>query len=558
MENFNTLPGEYQHYLLMLNELAKDKNEMVMNDYLEWLALSGDEPLDLLQADQSPANLAKLDFAVFQQRKNELAVIAPEIKNIVDEKILSFNPLTPLYDAGFDDTQIGRMPVGFLQDIQTTMAFEDEFPDEERIPLSERLSNAKDSILSLMKGDATKLAMSTVMFSITVGTGGGAALAISSIMFATKLAENKLVQSLLTKTEQRIDKFLIDKGFKQEVVEQRKQTFGEKLEALTESNWYKKLKLPVAACLLLTGVGTAAALSMSHFGVEGVSSLIDKGSEFVSNASDAASSLLEQGQESISAALGGGVDPASVTAGGYDGAFSAAAYDDVLNPGVDNVQVAQVQDLVSLPIEEDPSRSAFDSIFTGGEHVTQFGELANVGPSDVFVADNSPTDMSFDVLNGNATGTFGTVDASMDPLSFDVTLPDVTQYTAHDGSTLWDMAREHYEHINGHAPTGTQITAMINDLGLEDPNQLQIGQQFEFSNDLTKYEHLDKVTADWLGGGTHKAAEVVTAHVDAAAPPVQTVGTHAPAASSEPFVRDLDAARTFADKFADRSPIPSR
>jgi len=488
MEKNVTLISDYQHYLMMLKELSNGQHEQKMEEYLELLTLKDNIPLDL---DATPADLAKLDFSVFQLRKAELEKVAPEIKNLVDEKILSFNPFTPLYDAGFDKKQVTNMPVGFLNDIQTTMAFEKEFPDEEKKPLSERLAAAKTTITSLMKNDKAKLAMSTVMFSVAVGTGGGAALAVSATMFATKLAENKFVQELLTKTEQRIDKYLIDAGYKKEKVEERKSTFGEKLEAITSSKWYNRIKMPIAACLLITGIGTAAALSMSHAGIESLPNMN-------------VTALVEKGRDLVSG----------------------------LASNFDLLDASLVSDV------KETAQSTFDSIFNSAPDVPKFGEI-DYGSNNVFAFEPVKPEMSFDVLDAKTDGLYGEVNASMDPIA-----PVSTEYTAEKGSTLWEMAKEHYQHQTGHEPSGKQIIAMINDLGLEDPNSIDVNQTFEFTNDLSKYDSLDKVTADWLDGGHQEPSTVNHApHVqpnDMADGQVHNAATDSKAPTSaveEPFIK---------------------
>ncbi|PTH80117.1 hypothetical protein [Aeromonas veronii] len=501
MEKNVTLISDYQHYLMMLKELSNGQHEQKMEEYLELLTLKDNIPLDL---DATPADLAKLDFSVFQLRKAELEKVAPEIKNLVDEKILSFNPFTPLYDAGFDKKQVTNMPVGFLNDIQTTMAFEKEFPDEEKKPLSERLAAAKTTITSLMKNDKAKLAMSTVMFSVAVGTGGGAALAVSATMFATKLAENKFVQELLTKTEQRIDKYLIDAGYKKEKVEERKSTFGEKLEAITSSKWYSRIKMPIAACLLITGIGTAAALSMSHAGMESLPNMN-------------VAALVEKGRDLVSG----------------------------LASNFDILDTASVSDV------KETAQSAFDSIFNSAPEVPKFGDI-DYGTNDVFAFEPVKPELSFDILDAKTDGLYGEVNASMDPIT-----PVTTEYTAEKGSTLWEMAKEHYQSHTGHEPSGKQIIAMINDLGLEDPNSIDINQTFEFTNDLGKYDNLDKVTADWLDGGHQGSSSVnhashaqsvdaAVGHVHNAAPAGQ-----APASAvEEPFIKQSAEIREPFDKSA--------
>ncbi|MNG50700.1 hypothetical protein D3C79_86670 [compost metagenome] len=539
MDNNFNLIGDYQRYLMMLNELAKEENTQKMNDFLAWLASNN---LPAPDKDVTPESLAKMDFALFQLRSNELERFFPEIKEQIDQKVLCFDPFVPLYDAGFGSEDIGKMPIGFLNDIQTTMAFESEFPEENKKPLAERLKESKSTFIKMLKSDAAKLTMSTVMFGIAVGTGGGAALAVSSAMFATKLMENKSVQGLLSRVEGKVDQFLIDNGYKKEVVEERKQTFGEKLEGITNSKWYKMLKVPVAACLILSGVGAAAAVGLSSMGVDSladVAELAGKGSDYISGLNvgelaDKGSQLISQVSDSFDLNVGSQL------------------------PGVDSPAFVPNHD----GITELTGHANIGDSQVISEHV-DFA-TADFSTTNEFTFNSEGVDGSLDVLDGKTEGAYSGYDSGMDELSIEGDLPVASEYTAKSGDTLWELAKEHYLAQTGHEPTGQQIVAMINDLGLDDPNSIGVNETFSFENDVSKYDDIKMVTADWLENGTEHAAHVASTVNDNAVHAASIASDKADTLLSaskqeigEPFIKNQEAATRFMKKVIDKDIAPS-
>lgn len=73
--------------------------------------------------------------------------------------------------------------------------------------------------------------------------------------------------------------------------------------------------------------------------------------------------------------------------------------------------------------------------------------------------------------------------------------------TLKHGDTLWDLVEKQYQHVTGVAPTPQQITKVINDMGVADPNDVSAGFHIKMPTDFSDYslDKIGKVHADWLG-----------------------------------------------------------
>jgi hypothetical protein len=692
---------DYQRYLLMLDRLSDTKNEQQFRFFMQWLIKHEDIKNDL---GATAETLSKIDLSIFQNRRRELEIFAPEIVKEVDLKISEYDAIRAFIDAGYGREEVMNLPVGLIVDMQTMMAFEHRFPEQEGKSLVQRLANAKKTILTALKDDKNKFMLSTALFAISVGTGGAVGV-LGATMFATRLAENTFVQKMMTKVEGKVDDFLVTSGFRKESIEGRKESVGEKLGSITSSSWYKKAKLPITACLLLSGVGTLAVL-----GTEGLSHALDsiqnidtntlteKGLTFIKSGLDASESAVnyvshntETFVDNFSAAssaagntigdvFGGATDELSTVAKNIGNVInnasssadeiinnSAIAFSDIgdsvtdvtmnatdsFSSSVDGVHInASVPDMNDVLKDGfgDPVNEHFGHAFGNLEHAEhgvtaslseesvhlkpgvdlndvsahgfsdvvsdKFGhEFGHITPNqnelsavndnvvhptskDVFKAEgnvHSQTALEKSSIadyannidkkeflqghhdsiynhNGESMETFesnprvihsteghslsGTSplknivdkhasiyhnDAPMETFATDpkiihsgesaslsgtsplkhvmdkgsiihddnaiVNSATKVYEATKDHNTLWDIAKNHYHDLTGTQPTDKQIVAMINDLGIKDPNNIDLGQHFSFSTDLEKYKHLGKVNADWLDG--HRAIENV-------------------------------------------------
>ena len=79
-------------------------------------------------------------------------------------------------------------------------------------------------------------------------------------------------------------------------------------------------------------------------------------------------------------------------------------------------------------------------------------------------------------------------------------VPQIIEVEVKSGRTAWGIAEKAYQDATGNAPTSQQIVAIVNDMGLDNPEMIQPGDTVNISADMGKYdlETLGKVDADWL------------------------------------------------------------
>lgn len=515
---------QYQHYLLLLDALREERHEQEFQDFISSIMA---EKGVLDDFDASPDSLAKIDLEMGNSNVDRIKKHCPKTFAAVSASIFKEDVSQDLIDAGIDLTSnASNVPLSFPYDVAIIKSYESKFPDPDRLPLKERLIQFKGVVSGAANSDSGKALISTTIFALAA-CASGVALPIATAIFATKMMENKKVQVLMSSLEEKTSKALIKMGFKEKSVGQRKKPIGERMKEISDTKWFKASKVPLAVCSIALGVGV---LSITQF---------DIGADDLKAAADAVMNLHMPTAESV-VATASSIYDASID-------VTSGAIETVVNSGSDAYQA---------------SVDYTSSLIGGG---AEFLDKAAVAMGDsVEIASNATEDIvnsfkeaftdpeiagsNFEVASSATTGgeNVATTEGSTAATGSDAAAPTdaapaTTSYTVQENSkinTLWEIAEKHYTDTTGSAPSAQQIVEMVNDLGLEDPNKIFPGQTFEFKNDLSSYEKVESVTADWL----NKAPETPTVTEIPAS--TATTGTSIPVSPSE----QVAAMQKFADK----------
>jgi hypothetical protein len=506
---------EYQRYLLLLREFEREENREYFEKFVQALLAKNGHYDDY---DASPESLAKIDIALASHHTDLIKKVAPQVYEAVQARIETYDATNALEKAGYDIFESGQslVTMGFASDIQVLMAFEDAFPDHKGVPLLERLKNAKDNVLAASKSDTGKLALSSITFAIAVGIGSGVALPITTALFAAKLMENKHVQNTMTAMDDKLTSALVKLGFKKESVEARKIPLGEKMKAISESSWFKKAKIPLVACSILVGVGaitiatTGANLSEIPEILANLNPVpaIDKGVDLISQAH-----IIDRTAEIASSVGDSAINFANGTMN-----FAGATADFITQDHLIDRSIELASNIGDTTVKA--TNHAFNAISHG--HLPSFSvdPSIDVPQSDAPMAhapgiqhtqapiesikDFAMIDPFENILGqssfGSPSETFHVIDPST---AHQATEALTSTHIVKPGDNLWNIAKDHYKTVIGSDASPQQIVAMINDLGISDPNHINIGQSITFPDDLQKYSDVKNVTASWLQEDIH-------------------------------------------------------
>lgn len=501
---------KYQHYLLLLDTLREDRHEQEYLDFVSSI-LADKEMLD--DFDASPESLSKIDIEMAHMHLDKIKKHCPKTFAEVSKKIFDEDSSQSLIDAGIDvNNQQSNVPLSFPYDIAILRAYESTFPEEGKLPLKDRLAQFKVIVSGAASSESGKALIDTTLFALAAGVSG-VGLPIATAIFATKMMENKKVQDLMTSIEEKTSKALIKLGFKEESINERKKPLGERMKEISETKWFKASKVPLIACSLAIGVG-ALAVTQFDIGVADIKAAADSVMSLpiptvesamalsgtaigtASNLSLAAGAVIDAGVNMYQSAVDGASSGFTSTAEFFDRAV-AATEKGIADAGVAAKDINNAVEMTSVDYSNAPA-----------EHLSS---ATDVGASDITT---------------NTTGSPEIPEA-----------PSKT-YTVETGDRLWNIAENHYLEATGEKPTPQQITAMINDLGLENPNMIYPGQSIDFTNDMSKYKDVTSVTADWLEKGVSGATEATAK---------EAVGTSIPVSPAE----QVTAMQKFAEKQRD-------
>lgn len=453
--------SSYQRYLLILKNLEEERHQQEWDSFIQrLLAIHGMED----NADASPEALSKVDLEVAMARLPLLKEAAPKASQEIEDQIEQSRPRADeiLMEAGYED-ELRTDEV--IDHVATMHVAEQAFPDEDRPSLVERLKNAKGHISSALKSENGSLALSTVMFSVAVGTGGGAALAVSGALYAANLMKNGSVQNFMSRIESKISDTLVRFGFKEENVEERKVPLGERMKAIASNPWFKATTAVAAVGLVGVGVGSLLA--------NGGMDAIKEGYDTVMNTDY---SLL---MKELS------VDARNLAVGTYEGVMSlpeitVSVYDSIANGA------SEVGDYLS---------DSFTQVIQASESTAQevidkttgfFPVEESVAPEPE--ADSEPTTRS----SGPALGD----DLVPGPETPEADVAQLTEadvqsghvaYEVKEGDNAWNIVKSYLTDVSGTVPTDAQIDAVVDDLGLETPDLIHPGDTINLPADVQQY-----------------------------------------------------------------------
>jgi nucleoid-associated protein YgaU len=318
------------------------------------------------------------------------------------------------------------------------------------------------------------------MFSVAVGTGGGAALAVSGAMYAANLMKNEKVQNFMSRIESKVSDTLVRFGFKEENVEERKTTLGERMKSITSNKWFK--------------IGTAAA-AVGMLGV-GVGALLHNGGlDAIKSGYDAVANAdyeMLKGDAYLFAQ--------NTVAGAYDGVVDGAEY---ASEAVSGFYEAITDD--SFSIMETLGNSAEEATLAAqstAESVME--EASNLFNSDSVTPVENPTPVDPSVEDSVTRATGPAIDdlvpegtdsaapsADGSETSSDLTNADLQQahveYEVKDGDNAWNIVEDYLTTAGSQPPTDAQILAVVEDLGLENPDLIYPGDTINLPADVQQY-----------------------------------------------------------------------
>ena len=531
--------GEYQRYLLMLKELVKDENDIMFEQYVQQiLSSSGYEDASTLNVEQ----LLALDFSpkLVSDRLSVISTHLPALRKKVDDYINEFDASEPLSEAGYD---VVNLPQHFIEDVQTTMAFEASFPDPSKAKLSDRLKSVKNSVMRVLAKDSTRLALSGAMTVVACTLAGPVGVALSGANLASNLIKNQQVVDTLNKGHSKFNSVLIRLGLKKEVVTEKEKLLGDKIKSFTNNKWVKNGLKVAGVGALVFGVGAvslpiieatdfaALAQDIGNSVSDGASQIADvtiKGSEsaldaldaisdysqelyvsasggvseYAENASNYASDAMndfESNLESISL-LGienaselseNIINPAEKLTSEVAGLFSEFdKFTDLSSGKVDSsvagtyfnndIQDLSPSDSTNESNTSESNPSVVDRIKSMFDNFTNLSESANL-PQDAAMSDVQEAVSSTQVDKATVGGSEVQVP------------PTVNNVTVQHGDTTWALAKEQLHSHIGSTPTNLQISALINSLDIADKNFIIPGDSIPFPSDLSEFENIHSV-----------------------------------------------------------------
>ncbi len=506
---------EQNKLLLYLKELVKKENEELFEKMMKnTLFTEGLVNSEVEIGKVTAEDLVRIDLSYLNAKKKnaEIKLVVPEIVAVVDQRIKDTEIIPDLKEAGFPVT---RLSSRFANDLKIVKHYSEEFPDEGGPSFIEKLKSVKDLVAQAVKSDTGNVMLSTAVFSIAVATGGVGGIAISGAMYATKLMENKKVQGLMDSLQSKTNKFLVDYGFKSEAVADKEVKLSEKMSSITDSKWFKATKVAAMCCMV--GVGSFALTSMVadsgalSNGIEMASKALSEASpsmsDFTQSVNEHIQGVYEQTHSGDAVANGASSPWSNLTAESAGSAIPSGA----VPPGVDAASLASTKELLdaaSTPIvhsepvpdvlmndaKEALDKAALDKAAFSAEN-TQLSEADPAEADPAAPADPAEADPAAPAAPAEA----GAAPVEAAPVeaapveAAPVAVAESTDYVAKSGDTLWSMAKEHFTDVSGSAPTDQQIIAMINDLGLENPHDLDVGQEVKFTNDMSSYLGDDNV-----------------------------------------------------------------
>lgn len=455
------IPGphvtDHMKYILMLNELTKDENELLFNKYVQALmAERGFEDAGEISVEQ----LIEMDFStnLVTERLSVISNSLPELREQVDSYIGKFDSEAVLDSAGYDTPSL---PEHFVSDVRTTMAYEATFPDPNKSHLSTRLSAVKDDVMKILKHDNSRMALSATMMAVACTIGGPVGIALSGAKMASEFLKSDKVVDVLNNGQKKLDSALVKLGLKKETIKEKESLIGSKLKSFFE-NKYVKNGLKVA------GIGALV------FGVATITApLIEDGTlaEIASNASDKVGDIITGAGQGLGSGIYDGVESLSGAASYAKEVYEDSTLGDDVLAGLSTLGKASGEiydDFMGIVSDVDANLTANSSNSSG----INFGNDLNVQTESV----------------------------ASQHIEIDAPVTDFQDVKIKEGDTsLWDVASDKLAESLGTEPSPQQISQLIDDLNLVNPGLIHAGDVMKFPADLEKYKDIVKIVEmDWL------------------------------------------------------------
>ena len=505
--------ADYMKYLLMLNEITKDDNAALFDKYVQGLlAERAYEDASKITVDQ----LVELDFSenLIAERLETISSQTPEIREAVENYILKFNSESVLEQAGYDNS---KLPDHFKSDVRTIMAYEASFPVDNKPTLSSRLSGVKDAVMDVLAKDHTRMALSGTMFAVACAAAGPFAIALSGASMAKTFLENEKVVNLLNKGQEKLNNALVKLGVKKEVITEKENLIGSKLKSFFENKYVKSTMMVASVAALTFGVATVTApyiadgtisniaSTVGNAIADGASSAADLASEGASSVSDYVANIDTSGIEKTVSDMGDNIAQTYDEAKDYIAGVDTSGVEKTIEGAKDFVAGIDTSG-VEKTIDE--AKNYVTSIDTSGVEKTSesigswFGDKFDKLTELAGFASDEMTDLeaeSESVASQNAD--YGTSELKQ-------------TITIKEDDRLLNIARDLLEQEFGVPATQQQMAMLVNDLGLADPNNIQIDQKIDFPKDLSVYKDVTKIPEmDWL----KEALPIDKGHFDLAA-----------------------------------------
>ncbi|WP_137297611.1 hypothetical protein [Psychromonas sp. SP041] len=447
---------DHQRYLLAVDELSKPQNEVEFDAFVRIVA----DKVGLDPQTATAEDLTKIDTSIANVNLEAMETSSPiSLKTSNDRIDKNFDVQAILAEAGLDIKE-KDLPIGFNKDIKVLAAFDERFGDGKGPSLKERLKGMKDDIVNVVRNDDVKTGLATLSFGLAV-SAGAVTLPIAGALYAAKLMENEKVQTFANNLHSKVSKSLVKMGFKEEAVNEREELLGDKFKAISESKWGKVAKIGLTAGVL--GFGVHSLIELTDFSIDKIPQYYADSTNYVSKVF---SGDVIPGQDTYAFVKDKVVD--YVEKGEFPGKDAYESFKHTLGTSVLD------EDFDNNPeINGSPSQSEIDELIKE----TREAEAAEAAEA----AKNAEAPEAATNVETETSDTFDIV--------------------AEKNDTAWTLASEHYEAIVGEKPTPQQVVAMVNDLGLDDPNAIQEGQVLKFNSDLSEYKDVTNIKAsdaDWL------------------------------------------------------------
>ena len=533
----------YQMAELYLKEIeSKKEYKERLDKLLQATVLNNKEAFEDPDLDEDKAiHVFKRIFETVQMSDD-----FKDVRDAVDNKVKSQDVIADLEAAGFNSDQISKLQniTNAEYSLKLAKAYSTEIEGQDPAKFSEMLKGAKGSILGFLQNPNTGLALSSLAFTSALATGGALPLAIAGARLVSKMADHPQVSGMFNALGDKIieaaDKVGVD----------AKPAVGMFKKVLGATQKVMKSKAFMAVAILGGGltaysmsdnvqelVDNSASSLMKRFSdgsdLEDVQRAALNGDDLPEPSEPASSNVEEnsvdsnQTEQQVNTDAPNNAEPDKAQASTVDDSTKASpdnaqasAVDDSTKDSPDNAvekatlsadasalkdKLMSAKNMVTQYMN-DGIEIPTDSLSTLGITQSDLSSL-NIGVNDILELRDNPESLvklleskaeSLQAATPDASVTDAVSGASVDDAAASVAdkadsvapvVPEHLEVTVGKGDSVWSLASDHLKNQLGEAPTDRQIMSLINDLGMDDPNNVHPGDVIKFpSGDLTQYE----------------------------------------------------------------------